>query len=107
MCIRDRIGKSFMVIINQGIFATTSQGKWEKFKSIIREWLAVLDNHQDPLTPAHFDLRAMLKGQGILVHLCKLGRDLEGWKYAKKQWLEILEDLDPHTEISDGDAPKI
>eukprot|EP00957_Ditylum_brightwellii_P180068 13717094-Ditylum_brightwellii.AAC.1 len=77
--------------------------------------------------PAQYDQQDMMKGQGSLVHLCEvyptiipylkgvhltleswhMDRDLEGWKYSKKQCLDILKELDPETEvIKEEDAPE-
>ena len=96
----------------QGIFAATTQEKWDKGKEIVRRTLEEMGNTES----GQIDRKTLERGRGFMIHLARTypgmvpflkgmhhtletwrgGRDEDGWKYGREDWINLLmeEDLE-------------
>ena len=95
--------------LDEGVFVTCSQEKWNKGKAILDEIFSEIENESSP----YVDFKMLEKGCGFLVHLSRTfpgifpylrgiyntmnawrgGRDRDGWKYTKSE-LDMLQEMD-------------
>ena len=101
---------SRVITDGQGIFTTTTQEKWDKGKEIIFCTMKELESSVD----GQVDRNALERGRGFLIHLARTypgmvpflkglhhtletwrgGRDKDGWKFGREDWLNLLTDED-------------
>eukprot|EP00957_Ditylum_brightwellii_P189170 14399524-Ditylum_brightwellii.AAC.1 len=122
-------GKICRSTTGQGLYALTTQEKWDKFKNIVRGWLEHYKRKPTPLLYPVFVHKDMQKGRGFLIHMgetypmfvpfyrgihltlesWRQDRNPEGWKYTKREWRELkieLIETDSDDELDNPAAPE-
>ena len=95
---------------DQGVFTSTTQEKWDKANEVVNRTMVELNNDVE----GKLDRKTLERGRGFLIHLARTypgltpflkgihltletwrgGRDTEGWKYGREDWVQLLSHAD-------------
>ena len=114
-------GAKCVSIEGQGLYVLSTQGKWDKTKSIIERWTKQLSSNPDGkldhgqlerdvsflchISRTYPSMFPYLKGFYNTLNSWRIGRDGEGWKLSKTAWLELMAGDVSFEDPEDVDLP--